>query len=537
MSTVADSSRDGGGRRWRVAAWAGLATFVAAVAVLSFARLGHYPLWDDEALTALGARGIVETGDTSAFIGHNLVAFRGGILLHELKDRAQPPLAAAVTAVAFLLGGESALTARLPFAACGCLTALLLLFLAHRHGAPAGALAVLALAILGNVSFFLYARQCRYYAVVMLLAVVVAHAYLRHRFRGWHAVVAGVAHAAVFASHSIAWCALVACVVVDYLVAGRRERPVQLRDALVVAAGLALCVPVAVIWNPLLTEFGRYPAQNGLVDRAVLWLWHWRDLDRCEFMSGGLMLASVVVAVVRRDPWLARGLLACTVLVTVTTALSPQPVALTSVADVRYLTTFIPLAMAVAVRCIWLLARGSLPVMLVIAVCAFGTNLLNGGPLLWCGTRSTLWAYLGELRDPPEDPWTPTIAWVREHVGARESVWVVPDYMVYPLMFHVPAPQYAWQLPEAAGQFAGVDEVHVQGRVPPRFIVAFGPIVQQVRALVARWQAAGVAYESVTTLPVHWEPAYRPELFWRTFVTIRPIEGGHDGVHVLRRTR
>lgn len=536
MSRAAGLRQDGG--RWRrVAVWAGVALFAAAAAVLAFARLGHYPLWDDEALTALGARGIVETGDTSALIGHNLVAFRGGILLHELKDRAQPPLAAAVTAVAFRLGGESALTARLPFAICGWLTAILLLGVAHRHGAPARVLVILALAILGNVSFFLYARQCRYYAVVMLLSVVVAHAYLRHRFRGWHAVAAAGAHAAIFASHSVAWCALVACVVVDYLVAGRRERPVQPRDALVVAAGLVLCVPVAVIWNPLLTEYGRYPAQNGLVDRAVLWLWYWRDLDRCEFMNGGLMLASLVLAVVRRDPWLARGLLACAVLVTVTIVLSPQPVALTSVADVRYLTALIPLAMVVAVRCIWLLARGSLPVMLVIAACAFGTNLLNGGPLLWCGLRSTLGAYLGELRDPPEDPWTPTIAWLREHVRERESVWVVPDYMVFPLMFHVPAPQYAWQVPEAVGQFAGIDEVHVQGRVPPRYIVAFGPVVQQVGGLLERWQAAGVAYEAAARLPVHWEPAYRPELFWRTFVTIRPIAGGLDGVHVLRRVR
>lgn len=536
MSMAARFDRNG--ERWRtVAAWAGPVAFAAALAVLSFARLGHYPLWDDEALTALGARGIVETGDTSALIGHNLVAFRGGILLHELKDRAQPPLSPALTAVAFLLGGESAFTARLPFAVCGFLTAILLLGFAHRHGAPARALVILAMAILGNVSFFLYARQCRYYAVVMLLSVVVAHAYLRHRFRGWHAVVAGLAHAAVFASHSIAWCALVACLVIDYLVVGHRERPVRLRDALIVAGGLALCVPVAVIWNPLVTEFGRYPARNGLVDRAILWLWHWRDLDRCEFMSGGLMLASIVVAVVRRDLWLARGLLACTVLVTVTCVLSPQPVAMTSVADVRYLTTLMPLAMVVAVRCIWLLARGSLPVMLLIAACAFGTNLLNGGPLLWCGARSTLWAYLGELRDPPEDPWTPTIVWLRENVGERESVWVVPDYMVYPLMFHVPAPQYAWQVPEAVGQFAGIDEVHVQGRVPPRFIVAFGPIVQQVRGLLGRWQEAGVAYEAAARLPVHWEPAYRPELFWRTFVTIPPIEGGHDGVHVLRRVR
>ena len=45
-----------------------LVVFFAA-AILLFARLGHYSLWDDEALTALTALGVWRTGDTTAVLG------------------------------------------------------------------------------------------------------------------------------------------------------------------------------------------------------------------------------------------------------------------------------------------------------------------------------------------------------------------------------------------------------------------------------------------------------------------------------------
>ncbi|HSV14981.1 MAG TPA: hypothetical protein VLI90_12045, partial [Tepidisphaeraceae bacterium] len=61
--------------------------------MLIFARLGHYPLWDDEAITAMTARAVWRTGDTSARVDdHNLLAYRNGLLLRDLKDRFTPPL-------------------------------------------------------------------------------------------------------------------------------------------------------------------------------------------------------------------------------------------------------------------------------------------------------------------------------------------------------------------------------------------------------------------------------------------------------------
>src|SRR5579885_1920033 len=88
-----------------------------AWAFLLFAQLGHYALWDDEALTALSAKAIQATGDTGVLLDHgNIVAYRDGLLIHHFADRSTPPLSAYLCALSFDCFGISAFTARLPFA-------------------------------------------------------------------------------------------------------------------------------------------------------------------------------------------------------------------------------------------------------------------------------------------------------------------------------------------------------------------------------------------------------------------------------------
>ena len=63
---------------------------LAIFGILLFALLGikwmdAYSLWDDEANTALFAQSVHETGDTSAIIGHNVIAYRNGAELNENK--------------------------------------------------------------------------------------------------------------------------------------------------------------------------------------------------------------------------------------------------------------------------------------------------------------------------------------------------------------------------------------------------------------------------------------------------------------------
>src|SRR4051794_39413505 len=88
-------------------------------ALLIFARLGHYALWDDEANTALIGKGVWRTGDTSAVLGRNLVAFRNGGELENLRVRYLPPLQYYLAAPFVGPDGPSSFRARLPFALFG----------------------------------------------------------------------------------------------------------------------------------------------------------------------------------------------------------------------------------------------------------------------------------------------------------------------------------------------------------------------------------------------------------------------------------
>jgi len=229
---------------------------------------------------------------------------------------------------------------------------------------------------------------------------------------------------------------------------------------------------------------------------------------------------------------------ACAVLVytMVLSAVSPQVRQMTSVADVRYFIPLLPLFIALQVRFLHLLAKRSRPLALGLAFLAFGTNLLNAGPLLGQGFRSTVLDYLGELRSPPPEPYTPVVEWVKAHVKPGQSILVYPDFMTYPLMFHAPQAVYAWQLQEPAPPyFANLPPIHFRGKEAPDYLIGFGPATgQMARDLQAVKLEA--EYTHLTTIDTFSMPLYRPELFWRTFKPIRDFDRNTYAIHIFQRT-
>src|SRR3954468_8129970 len=99
--------------------WILTAATLLVSSLLLFVHLGHYPLWDDEAQTCLIAKGVWKTGDTSAVLGQNIVAYRQGLLIRDFKERSSPPLQFYIAAPLVGLGGNSALPPRIPSALFG----------------------------------------------------------------------------------------------------------------------------------------------------------------------------------------------------------------------------------------------------------------------------------------------------------------------------------------------------------------------------------------------------------------------------------
>ncbi|MFZ4779187.1 MAG: hypothetical protein ACOYM3_27815, partial [Terrimicrobiaceae bacterium] len=268
----------------------GSATLLVS-AVLLFAQLGHYSLWDDEALTALVAMGVAKTGDTSVILDHNVVAFRNGLLVVNQRDRSTPPLCEYLTAPFLIAFPGSALAARWPFALLGWLTVLLVVVAMQKNTVPAFTQWLAFLAISGNVSLFLYFRQCRYYSLVMFFSTLIVVLYL-----SWKTVstrrllLLGLLSVLLFASNYVSYVLVYTCLGIDYLLWRRTELKLSIRDLalLFIPQGIG-CLLLACVWNPFKVSYGAYLQQNTSWDRVLMFLWSWRDMNQCEFFCGVLL--------------------------------------------------------------------------------------------------------------------------------------------------------------------------------------------------------------------------------------------------------
>jgi hypothetical protein len=501
-----------------------------------FWGLGHYALWDDEALTALVAQGVLRTGDTTANLGENLVAYRDGLMLRDGRERTTPPLPSYLTAASMALFGHDAWAARFPFALAGLACVSLVLFWAR--SAPARVQGILFLAILGNVSFFLFCRQCRYYALALLLSVAIAGVYERWQNRGkWKwALLLSLLFTLLYATHSLIFLSLVVAFTGDFLIF-RRRRLTLPEWAALLGPQLIFTGGLAAVWNPLLTDYGGYLSQNSLWDRVVLFGWNLRDLSIAEFWVAPLVLLAVVLALQPGQHLLRRLLLGALLYLLVTAAISPQPVGQTSLADVRYLLPLIPVGWVLgAMTLARILKNWPRGAVLVASAVIFFSNMFHGSLWQVQGIRFTAWDFARELVRPIQEPYTPVAEWLNKEVPAGSTVVVFPLHMMYPLMFHAPHVIYGWQLsPAMAEKFPDLPAIHFQGQgQPPDYFVFFGPhgisLLPELRKKEAEWGR----YEIHRVIPVFWKDLYRPELPWRTFVTLQNFSLENQAIYLLR---
>jgi hypothetical protein len=226
------------------------------------------------------------------------------------------------------------------------------------------------------------------------------------------------------------------------------------------------------------------------------------------------------------------------VYVTIISFLSPQILKpQTADADVRYLAPVIPLCIAIGVLVLLETARVSKWLALAIAVIAFGFNWLNGSFLLsdpQLPPRSTIVAFLGELAHPISEPYTPAINWIHEHVKPKESIWVVPDFMTYPLMYQAPDPIYAWQFTAdqpPPPELKDLPPIHLYGRQLPDFIFAYGRTAEGISNLLNQQHAPYALVAHPECIP---QVYYRPELFWHAFKTSPPSLERGEAVFIFQ---
>jgi hypothetical protein len=165
-------------------------------------------------------------------------------------------------------------------------------------------------------------------------------------------------------------------------------------------------------WNPLGTKLGGYLHGSSLSQRLNLFVWNWRDMNDCAFVSYGILLIAVYFAVFRGSSTLRRFLTALTVYVVVITVLSTQLLEGATLSDIRYMAGALPICIGITSVVLILVIRMKQSLGWVLAVVVYTTTLLNGGQ-----PRSLAAEYIGELLSPTEDPYQPTAQWIRENIS------------------------------------------------------------------------------------------------------------------------
>ncbi|MBT9585247.1 hypothetical protein IV102_18025 [bacterium] len=505
-------------------------------------RLGYYALWDDEANTAIFAHNVSRFGDTLAWDGTNIVAFRDGLELTGLKNRVFPPAQYFFAAPSLLVFGRTAFAARFPFT----LAALMgFLVWAHwlRKTRPHWTVFVLTGAgILGNVSLFLYSRQARYYGLGWSLCLAIVYLYIHRRESRRNRILLTVLSALLIPVHYLTYGATMVCLACDYAIFEFRSRTENWRQLATFfgVQALALAVVLGVFW-----PFGRQMSDEVSVsfwaDRWKLFLWNLRDINACEFCWTPMLgLAVLVWAMGKgRDPWLIRGVLALVLFAAMASLLSPQPLARAVVADIRYMSTAIPLAIALSVRTLTGLPRA-------LGLLCGGLIFFTSLPHLWfqwavagptpVPRRCTLLTWIAELATPQRSAFSEASAWLNTNVPAGSTILVLPDKAIHPLMFHSPQLRYMWQLSsERRADYPMLEPFHFRGTGIPDVVVAFGNEVGRARRGVGLLALQGLSWEPEVRLDVLGPDATRPELFWRVFVT-RPVDlSVSEGTSIFRR--
>jgi hypothetical protein len=427
----------------------------------------------------------------------------------------------------------------LPFAICGFLSVALMLCWMSRSRLTKTAWIVTSIALLGNVSFFLFCRQCRYYPLAILLSLVIAFLYLHWTGR-WRTLFAvTTASILLLLTNYMPFAALYATLACDYFCFRRCQRRLNpMQWAVLLGPQLLAGLITLWIYNPLGARMVTdATAHNAILDKLTLLWWNFRDLNNCEFCAGIVLISAPLLCLWRRNIWLLRGSAALVSYVATVALVSPQPVASTSVADVRYLSALLPLCIALSSLVILLSVQSRWFMAVPLAILVFGTNVLNAPfqPARWTCRSAEYVKELCTARDTSIDM---VVQWIRQNVGKGESIWVLPAEMENALMYHAPDPVYAWHLsypPKA--QFANLPPIHFIGQIPPDYIIFFGrtSMTQDDASLLRGMRDKGIEYRLVKALDIYWMDLTRPEILGRSFKPIEKFDRNTEGVYIYRR--
>jgi 4-amino-4-deoxy-L-arabinose transferase-like glycosyltransferase len=154
-----------------------LILLLVAASFLIFANLDNIYLWQDEAETAIIARGILDHGYPRGIEGENILRVICGFGDNYLWV-GHTWLQFYLVALSYLIFGITTFASRFPFAVLGILCVYLTYLLGLRLFNNKTISRISCLLLVFSVPFLLHTRQCRYYSLTAFMVLLMILAYL-----------------------------------------------------------------------------------------------------------------------------------------------------------------------------------------------------------------------------------------------------------------------------------------------------------------------------------------------------------------------
>jgi 4-amino-4-deoxy-L-arabinose transferase-like glycosyltransferase len=543
-----------------------VAFIIVASGYLCLARLDSPALWDDEAHVAIFARNFLKTGSWSAWDGRNIIVDRNGAYLDANLDHRMPQLDYVMTAVSFRIFGVSTWSSRLPFALAGCVALLFFWRLMKVEFRATGALELYALSALAfSTNFLLNVRTCRYYAFSILLTVAICYCYSRFLQTRRFVFAAGIAIGAIlmFVTSALNCGALLFALAVRHAVFHLRTLTWRGSGKLALSACifLILAVPYAVWYVVPFSEAARIdmmlsglPKESRLMSGMTKFLWNLREINMMNAVPwtiAGLLGYLLFVNTKDSESVVAPAREWAVMIVAFslfTGFFSPQPVWVTRMADVRYLSAILPLFAGLVAVGIWFIHRYSPAIGVAILAVYLSCNIL--AIEFWNPQWRWRWlfpAFLAEVHRPYPTSCSEVVKFLSDRTNQDEVVWVSPDYMTKPLVLYVGDKlRFAWALdprtPLPADKLRELNVPVFRDRYFPQWVIAFGAqpqVVENLQFFSRPHEENGnkirFSYRAVAMLNVYWAQTQRPELPWHSFGPRRNFNPEAEAVYIFKR--
>jgi len=530
-------------------------TAMALAAVLAVAGLDNHLFWDDEANTAIYGRNLLQLGRLTAWDGTNVVgyAYGGGLGPDLGRELRVPPLPAYVAAAGMFLFGETTFGGRILFVVAGVVSVGLVAVWMRRHVSRRFPYWLPSLILALSPAYLLLIRNCRYYALGIMLTLLVWIFWAPGMSRG------RTPRGSLFDRRSLLRYASTAAAVVllvqtHYLNAAavlvtlplffidRRYRQPRQYVLLGIVYGVAAAFGVWILLtaNPFAAEYAMsHDWLSPTVPEVDWWPhfyrhlgWLLRDLGTHEFFPWCLVVVLLVpflpLDTRRLRPLALRGciLLGVTlVYVVLAAALTPSDMGKGPFAEMRYVVPLVVVGAAVGSLALVILWRAIPALAPPVAVVLLMSNVLHLGFLKERadGTSPwwppTLYRYVHEVFNDYTSGDEAMIALLRKlPPGTTVRTW--PTYMTHPAIFEVPALHYCDQLTESKqidedlrGQLP--DYVFVERARPQVVLVPALYLSEALYVLEERFGAG--SYELRRSLPPDWHYTSKPEIPARFF--------------------